>query len=64
MPNASLQLWYEELMSLDGVELPEGAEVYLCGNDGFVRAVRDQLLERGVTRVHSELFSPNDWLLD
>lgn len=63
LPGASLQVWYEDLMSLDGVELPEDAEVYLCGNDGFVRAVRDQLLARGVTRVHSELFSPNDWLL-
>ncbi|MGU3497961.1 globin domain-containing protein [Mycobacterium sp. C31M] len=63
LPNASLQVWYEDLMSLDGVDLPADAEVYLCGNDGFVRAVRDQLVARGVTRVHSELFSPNDWLL-
>lgn len=63
LPNATLQLWYEDLMSLDGVALPADAEVYLCGNDGFVRAVRDQLLARGVTRVHCELFSPNDWLL-
>lgn len=63
LPNATLQLWYEDLMSLDGVVLPADAEVYLCGNDGFVRAVRDQLVARGVTRVHCELFSPNDWLL-
>ncbi|MBJ7464020.1 MAG: hemin transporter [Mycolicibacterium sp.] len=63
LPNATLQLWYEDLMSLDGVALPADAEVYLCGNDGFVRAVRDQLVARGVTRVHCELFSPNDWLL-
>lgn len=63
LPNATLQLWYEDLLSLDGVELPADAEVYLCGNDGFVRAVRDQLVSRGVTRVHCELFSPNDWLL-
>lgn len=66
LPNATLELWYEDdrgLLSLDGVELPAGAEVYLCGADGFVRAVREQLLDRGVTRVHCELFSPNDWLL-
>lgn len=63
LPNATLQLWYEDLLSLDGVELPADAEVYLCGNDGFVRAVRDQLVSRGITRVHCELFSPNDWLL-
>lgn len=63
LPNATLQLWYEDLLSLDGVELPADAEVYLCGTDGFVRAVREQLVSRGVTRVHCELFSPNDWLL-
>ncbi|ANE82205.1 hemin transporter [Mycobacterium adipatum] len=63
MPNATLQLWYEDLMSLEDVEFPADAEVYLCGNDGFVRSVRDQLLQRGVDRVHCELFSPNDWLL-
>lgn len=63
LPHATLQLWYEDLLSLDGVELPADAEVYLCGNDGFVRAVREQLVSRGVTRVHCELFSPNDWLL-
>lgn len=63
LPNATLQLWYEDLLSLDGVELPADAEMYLCGNDGFVRAVRDQLVSRGITRVHCELFSPNDWLL-
>lgn len=63
LPHATLQLWYGDPMSLDGVELPADAEVYLCGNDGFVRAVRDQLLARGVDRVHCELFSPNDWLL-
>lgn len=63
LPNASLQVWYEDPLSLDEVALPADAEVYLCGNDGFVRAVREQLVGRGVTRVHCELFSPNDWLL-
>ncbi|MGK2904589.1 MAG: globin domain-containing protein [Mycobacterium sp.] len=63
LPNASLQVWYEDPLSLDEVTLPADAEVYLCGNDGFVRAVREQLVSRGVTRVHCELFSPNDWLL-
>lgn len=75
LPNATLDVWYEDglthgidgahpgRLSLDGITLPDDAEVYLCGNDGFVRALRDQLLVRGVTRVHCELFSPNDWLL-
>lgn len=74
LPNAALQLWYEDgategvhagLLSLDGVELPADAQIYLCGATGFVEAVRNQLLERSVAeeRVHCELFSPNDWLL-
>ena len=78
LPDANLQLWYAEgvdtdsagihegLMTLDGIEIAEGAEVYLCGNAGFVQAVRGQLTARGIgtDRVHCELFSPNDWLLD
>ncbi|MGH3583811.1 MAG: globin domain-containing protein [Mycobacterium sp.] len=74
LPDATLDVWYEEgaqgsagehvgFLRLDEVDLPAGAEVYLCGADGFVRAVRDQLISRGVQRVHCELFSPNDWLL-
>jgi nitric oxide dioxygenase len=51
------------LLRLDNIELPAQAEVYLCGADRFVRAVRDQLTACGVERVHCELFSPNDWLL-
>ncbi len=77
LPNADLDVWYEDgmtagtagahpgLLSLDGVELPDDAHFYLCGNSGFVQAVRSQLVDRGVLteRVHCELFSPNDWLL-
>jgi nitric oxide dioxygenase len=77
LPDATLAVWYEDgvtagdpdvhpgRMVLDGVHLPEDAHIYLCGADGFVRAVRPQLLEHGVPaeRVHCELFSPNDWLL-
>jgi len=78
LPDAGLQLWYAEgvepdsvgvhagLMNLEDVEIADDAEVYLCGNAGFVHAVRSQLTARGVAtdRVHCELFSPNDWLLD
>ena len=48
-----------------GQEIPKDAHVYVCGTDGFVQAVRPQLLDRGLPadRVHCELFSPNDWLL-
>ena len=77
MPDARLDIWYEDgltagapgvhagLMNVGTVELPKDAQIYLCGNNGFVQAVRAQLLDRGVVteRVHCELFSPNDWLL-
>ncbi|MGE0219485.1 globin domain-containing protein [Mycolicibacterium sp.] len=77
LPNAGLDVWYEDgrtagtpgahpgLMDLSGVALPDDAQIYLCGNSGFVQAVRGQLLGSGIAaeRVHCELFSPNDWLL-
>ena len=77
LPHATLDIWYEDgltggeanvhagRMNLQGIELSEGTHVYLCGADGFVRAVRAQLTDRSVPaeRVHCELFSPNDWLL-
>ncbi|BBZ62434.1 globin domain-containing protein [Mycolicibacterium monacense] len=73
LPDATLEVWYEEadadaregLLDVSAVELPDHAEVYLCGGNGFVQAVRAQLQERGVPneRLHCELFSPNDWLL-
>lgn len=73
LPDATLEVWYEEadgvahhgLLDASAVKLPADAEVYLCGGNGFVQAVRAQLQERGVSagRLHCELFSPNDWLL-
>ena len=77
LPHAVLDVWYEDgltagivgahagLLNLAAVELADDAHVYVCGNNGFVQAVRSQLTDRGVPaeRVHCELFSPNDWLL-
>jgi len=76
LAGAGLDVWYETsgtdepsthhgLMQVDAITFDEDAEFYLCGNNGFVQAVRGQLLGQGVTsnRVHCELFSPNDWLL-
>lgn len=77
LSDARLDIWYEDgmtagtpdahagLMDLSRIELPRDADVYLCGNNGFVQAVRAQLRDRGVAgdRLHCELFSPNDWLL-
>ncbi|CAL9349182.1 globin domain-containing protein [Nocardiopsis dassonvillei] len=52
------------LMDLDGVDLPEGAEVYLCGPLPFMRNVRGQLLAAGVParRIRYEVFGPDLWL--
>ncbi|WP_435112696.1 globin domain-containing protein [Nocardiopsis synnemataformans] len=52
------------LMDLDGVDLPEGAEVYLCGPLPFMRGVRAQLLAAGVParRIRYEVFGPDLWL--
>lgn len=74
LPNAALDVWYEDpansdahpgFLNLDAVSLPEGADIYLCGANAFVQAVRTQLQERGVAtnKIQCELFSPNDWLL-
>ncbi|QKV96912.1 hemin transporter [Streptomyces sp. NA02950] len=67
--------WYERpegdwpeartgLVDLSGVTVPEDAQVYLCGPLPFMRAVRAQLLERGVrpSAVHYEVFGPDLWL--
>lgn len=59
--------WYEpELMDLSEVDLPADADYYLCGANAFLQAIRVQLTEAGIdkSRVHFELFSPNDWLVD
>lgn len=52
-------------MELSQVALPSGAQYYLCGGNGFLQSLRDQLDALGVPAdsVHYELFSPNDWLL-
>ncbi|MBB2991153.1 nitric oxide dioxygenase [Mycolicibacterium iranicum] len=76
LPGARLETWYEDgvedgpgvhrgRMDICAVDIPGDAQVYLCGNNGFVQAVRAQLADRGIAggRVHCELFSPNDWLL-
>ncbi|MFB4280104.1 MULTISPECIES: globin domain-containing protein [unclassified Nonomuraea] len=65
--------WYEEgehetarpgRMDLDGVEIPEGAVVYMCGPVEFMRAVRGGLVEAGVAPrdIHYEVFGPDLWL--
>jgi len=76
LPNASVEFWYEDgenegpgvhagRLTLRATDVPEDAEVYLCGGNGFVGAVREQLEAHRVLadRVHCELFSPDAWLV-
>ncbi|MEV8128061.1 globin domain-containing protein [Streptomyces sp. NPDC085944] len=75
LPDARLHLWYEEpgdrapeastgRADLTGLDLPEGVTAYLCGPVPFMRAVRGDLLRRGVPAeaVHYEVFGPDLWL--
>ena len=75
-----VQVWYErggdsELaaddvhtgrMELGAVDLPDGAGYYLCGPLPFMKAVRSQLLERGVRArdIQYEVFGPDLWQAD
>ncbi len=79
LDDAEVHTWYEDgadavtgpgavhagLMDLSEVAVPEDAHVFLCGSSGFLRAVRSGFLDAGVdgSRIHAELFSPNDWLV-
>ncbi|MEU7567132.1 globin domain-containing protein [Streptomyces fradiae] len=74
LPGAALHLWYEEpgddtaasrgTVDLAALDLPEGVTAYLCGPLPFMRAVRGDLLRRGVPArdVHYEVFGPDLWL--
>ncbi|MGI8332356.1 globin domain-containing protein [Actinomadura scrupuli] len=77
LPGATLHRWYEEAcgcscrpapnigqVDLAGLDLPDGLVAYLCGPLPFMRAVRSQLLRRGVpaSDIHYEVFGPDLWL--
>ncbi|MGW6934935.1 globin domain-containing protein [Lentzea sp. NPDC054927] len=47
------------LVDLESVAVPENATAYLCGPVPFLRALRAQLLEAGVTDIHYEVFGPD-----
>ncbi|MFF7560281.1 globin domain-containing protein [Streptomyces pseudovenezuelae] len=77
LPRARSVFWYDRpgaaepdarvgLMNLDGLDVPVDATVYLCGPLPFMRAVRTQLLERGVPprAIRYEVFGPDLWLPD
>ncbi|MFF4656067.1 globin domain-containing protein [Streptomyces sp. NPDC001381] len=75
LPDARAVYWYERpgaeepdartgLMDLSGIELPDGATVFLCGPLPFMREVRAQLLGAGVPPrgIRYEVFGPDLWL--
>ncbi|MFF3326001.1 globin domain-containing protein [Streptomyces sp. NPDC002889] len=74
-PHARLHLFYEEPGDLEPeaeagradvgtLDLPESLTAYLCGPLPFMRAVRGDLLRRGVPAraIHYEVFGPDLWI--
>ncbi|MFF7363324.1 globin domain-containing protein [Streptomyces sp. NPDC008125] len=51
-------------VDLDGLTVAPGTHAYLCGPLPFMRAVRTQLLAKGVPAadIHYEVFGPDLWL--
>ncbi|MFE4685964.1 globin domain-containing protein [Streptomyces sp. NPDC056721] len=76
LPKATLHLWYEEpgaevrpeastgRADVTTLDLPMGITAYLCGPLPFMRAVRSDLLRRGLpaASIHYEVFGPDLWL--
>ncbi|MFC4222328.1 globin domain-containing protein [Lysinibacter cavernae] len=71
--SAELNLWLEKadgtdaaegFMSLEGIDLPKDASLYLCGPLPFMQKIRDEAIEAGLpaSRIHYEIFSPDVWL--
>ncbi|MFW3171699.1 globin domain-containing protein [Geodermatophilus sp. CPCC 206100] len=57
---------HEGVMDLSEVDLPDEAVYYLCGPLPFMKAVRQTLLDRGVTPrdIQYEVFGPDLWQAD
>ncbi|MEV0991354.1 globin domain-containing protein [Streptomyces sp. NPDC049949] len=73
LADASARFWYEAAaepgdgegrLDLADVPLAPGTTAYLCGPLPFMRAVRAQLLAKGVpaSDIHYEVFGPDLWL--
>ena len=72
LDGANLKLWLEEpaegantgFMSLQDVELPADASVYVCGPLPFMKSIRSQAIDAGIpaTKIHYEVFGPDLWL--
>ncbi|MEV5983980.1 globin domain-containing protein [Streptomyces sp. NPDC052051] len=73
LPDAAVHFWYEQdapesahtgRVDLTAVPVASGTHAYLCGPLPFMRAVRAQLIEKGVAPadIHYEVFGPDLWL--
>ncbi|MEU6593034.1 globin domain-containing protein [Streptomyces sp. NPDC046881] len=73
LPDACVHLFYERdaepgtrtgLVDLADVTVHPGTRAYLCGPLPFMRAVRTQLIAKGVAPadIHYEVFGPDLWL--
>ncbi|MEV7237782.1 globin domain-containing protein [Streptomyces sp. NPDC051020] len=75
LPDAAAHFWYEnpepghpadrtDLVDLGSIPVLPGTHAYLCGPLPFMRAVRTQLLAKGVpaSDIHYEVFGPDLWL--
>ncbi|MDX3099383.1 globin domain-containing protein [Nonomuraea angiospora] len=70
LPGGERIFWYEEghsrtgRMSLEEVDIPAGAVVFMCGPVPFMRAARGELIAAGVAPrdIHYEVFGPDLWL--
>jgi nitric oxide dioxygenase len=77
MSDARAQNWYEKgaeaaptlyparsgFMNLSDVELPEKAQVFMCGPLPFMQSARRSLIDQGVPsdNIHYEVFGPDLW---
>ncbi|MGK5112542.1 MULTISPECIES: globin domain-containing protein [unclassified Geodermatophilus] len=80
LPNGELHVWFEGgaecslpvdgvhegVMDLSEIDVPDDAVYYLCGPLPFMKAVRQSLLDRGVSTrdIQYEVFGPDLWQAD
>ncbi|MET8559960.1 globin domain-containing protein [Streptomyces flaveolus] len=73
LPDAAAHFFYERdaepgtrtgLVDLTGIAVHPGTRAYLCGPLPFMRAIRTQLIDKGVSPadIHYEVFGPDLWL--
>ncbi|MFE2063830.1 globin domain-containing protein [Streptomyces sp. NPDC059467] len=73
LPDAGVHFFYERdaepgtrtgLVDLADVDVAPGTRAYLCGPLPFMRAIRTQLIDKGVSPadIHYEVFGPDLWL--